>query len=101
MTAGEVLVELEQVPHAGSAEPVDALVIIPHHADVAVVAAQAQEDVFLYVRGVLVLIANQVPDTGGDETSGPVVLQKLRGPPLQVIKVRAAFPNRSRSRYRS
>ena len=50
------------------------------------------EKCLVYVRGVLVLIADQVPDTGGDETSGPVVLQKLRGPPLQVIKVRAAFP---------
>ena len=49
MTAGEVPGELEQVPHAGSAEPVDALVVIPHHADVAVVVAQAQEDVFLHV----------------------------------------------------
>ena len=92
MTAGEVLRELEQVPHAGSAEPVDALVIIPHHADVAVAAAQAQEDVFLYVRGVLVLIADQVPDAGGYGTRHPVVLQKLRGPPLQVIEVSAALP---------
>ena len=92
MTAGEVPGELEQVPHAGSAKPVDALVIIPHHADVAVVAAQAQEDAFLCVRGVLVLVADQVPDAGGDETGGTVVLQELRGPPLQVIKVRAALP---------
>ena len=75
MAAGEVPGELERVPHAGSAEPVDALVIIPHHADVAVLAAQAQPDVLLCVRGVLILIADQVPDAGGDGTGGPVVLQ--------------------------
>ena len=54
-------------------------------------AAQAQEDVLLHVRGVLVLVADQVPDAGGDGTGGPVVLQELRSPPLQVIKVRAAL----------
>ena len=92
MTAGEVPGELQQVPHAGSAETVDALVVVSHHADVAVMAAQAQEDTLLGAGGVLVLIADQVPDAGGDGTGGPAVLKEFGGPPLQVIEVRAALP---------
>ena len=75
MTAGEVPGELQQVPHAGAAEPVDALVVVSHHADVAVMAAQSQEDTLLGAGGVLILIADQVPDAGGNDVGGPAVLQ--------------------------
>ena len=91
MTAGEAVGKLQQVPHAGSPKPVDALVVVPHHADVAVAAGQPPQHELLDVAGVLVLVADQVPDAACDRVGDPVVLQELRSPPLQVAEVRAAL----------
>ena len=91
MTAGEAVGKLQQVPHAGSPKAVDALVVVSHHADGAVAAGQPQQQQILDVAGVLVLVADQVPDAIGDWISDAVVFEEFRSPPLQVIEVRDAL----------
>ena len=83
--------ELQEVPDAGPAETVDALVVVPHHADVAVAAGQPQQQGLLDEAGVLVLVEDQVTDAVGDRIGDAIVLEKLRRPPLQVVEVSLAL----------
>ena len=58
----KVVLESEDVLYLGSAEGVDALRVVAHHADVGVGLCQAAYDEILCVVGILVLIYEDVPE---------------------------------------
>ena len=64
-----VLLEIEDVLYLGAAEGVDALGVVPHHADVAV-DGQLPYDYVLRVVGVLVLVHHYVVEAAGDILQG-------------------------------
>jgi hypothetical protein len=57
----EVAVEAEDLADVGPAPAVDRLVVVPHHADVAVLPADLPDDLVLRVVRVLVLVDEDVP----------------------------------------
>ena len=77
---------------AGAAESVEGLVLVAHHAQVAVGLGQLREQTLLDVAGVLVFVAQQVHypvrDLSGDLL---VVLQEFHQPPLQVAEIGRAL----------
>ena len=91
VAVGEMVGEAQQVHHAGAPEPVDALVVVADHADVAVAAGQPEQQALLDIAGVLVLVADQVPYPVGDGTGDAVIVEEFGGPTLQVAEVRAAL----------
>ena len=56
LRAGEMLLEVQDVLDGGAAEPVDALVVVAHHADVLVAAGQQTHQMELGHAGVLILV---------------------------------------------
>ena len=54
-------------------------------------AGQPQQQALLDVAGVLILVADQVPNAVGDRIADAVIFQEFRGPPLQVIEIRVAL----------
>ena len=58
-----VALEGEDVAHVGAAEAIHALVVVAHHAQVAVLCRQQVEQVILRHVGVLVLVHHEVPQT--------------------------------------
>ena len=83
----EMLGEPQQGTGAGAAEAVEGLVLITHHADVAVGLGEPPNQLLLDVAGVLVLIADQVADAPGDPGGDVIVLQQPVGPSLQALEV--------------
>ena len=61
--------ELQDVPHRGPAEAIQALVVVAHHAEVLVVSGQAEHDLFLDVVRVLVFVHQHVA-RAADHLSG-------------------------------
>ncbi len=59
---GKGLLELQDVGDVGPSEPVDGLVAVPHHADVAVHPAEHEHQLVLGPVGVLVLVHQQVAE---------------------------------------
>ena len=59
---GEGVLELEDVAHVGGAEPVDGLVAVAHHAQVAVALGQQEHELVLGPVGVLVLVDQHVAE---------------------------------------
>ena len=84
---GQPVGEPEDVLHAGTAKPVQRLVLITHHAEVSAVPDQPQQDALLDVRRVLVLVAHQIPDAASDLGGDPVAVQQLIDPDLQVGEI--------------
>ena len=82
-----MLGKLQQIPHAGAPKTVDPLVIVAHHAKVAVRPRQAQQDPFLDVGRVLVFVNQQIADAGCDGVRDAVIQQPVINPRLQVGEV--------------
>ena len=88
MRAGEVALEVEDVPDVGAPEPVDRLVVVAHHAHVALLAGEQLQQPVLRVVGVLVLV-HQDPAERVAVALGDVVeqLEQVHGAEQQVVEV--------------
>ena len=78
---------MENILHAGPPGPVQALVIVAHHAQVPMRLGQPEQDLFLHMGRVPVLVAHQVADAHRDSPCNAVILHQLIGPDLEVGKV--------------
>ena len=68
---GPVAVEPQDVGHLGAAPAVDRLVVVAHHAQVAVAGGQGLDDAVLAAVGVLVLVDQQVVEARRPRPRGP------------------------------
>ena len=81
LALGIILLEIEDVLDARTAESVDGLAVVAHHADVAAELRQLLEDQVLRHVGVLVLVHHDVRETAGDR------LERLLVVPQQVVHI--------------
>ena len=85
---GEVLLELADEADVAAPEPVDALVVVAHHEDVAVIAGQRHEPHVLAVVDILVLVGEDAVEAAGPAPPvGFVALHRQRRPQQQVAEV--------------
>ena len=84
---GIALRELEDVPDGGAAEAVEALVLVADHADVSAGLGELQEELFLDVVSVLVLIHEDVAQVAGHGVRGAGIAEELVHEPLQMREV--------------
>ena len=85
---GIVTLEVEDVAHVGAAEAIDALVVVAHHAQVAVLRGQQVEQVILRHVGVLVLVHHDVAQAVLVALAdGVMAAQHLDGEHQQVVEI--------------
>ena len=75
VAARHPLRELQDIPHRGSAETVEALVLVPDNTEVPVGLNELQEDLLLDVVGVLVLVHENVADVAGHSVRSAGVIE--------------------------
>jgi hypothetical protein len=85
--AGHALRELEDVPHRGPAEAVQALVLVPDHAQVAALLRELQQELLLDIVSVLVLVHEHIAQVAGHTVRGAAIAQQIVHEPLQVREV--------------
>ena len=86
--AGVLLFKIEDVLNVGAAETVDALVIVAHHADVAIAPRQQGGQAILQMVGVLILVDQHVAETAAIVFPHfPILLQQMHRLQNQIIEV--------------
>jgi len=79
--------ELKDIPHRGTAEAVQALVLVPNYTEVATLLCDLEEELLLDVVGVLVLVYEDIPDVVGHSVRRGAVPEQVMYEPLQVGEV--------------
>ena len=85
---GPILLEAQDVGHVGAAPAVNRLIVVAHHAQVAMPGGQRLDDAVLAAVGVLVLVDQQVGEAAG---FGPAnvgeTLEQLFGAQQQIVEI--------------
>ena len=79
--------KLQDVAHRGAPEPVEALILVAHDAQVPILSRQLQQKLLLDVVGVLVLVHQQVARAGGQGIRMRRVVEHVVHEPLQMGEV--------------
>lgn len=91
VAVGKPARELEDVANAGAAESVESLVVVAGDCQVLVMAGEGQEDLFLDVVGVLILVDDDVGDVHRDVVPYVGFLEEFPCRALQVGEVGEAM----------